>query len=110
MRVAAEVLGIMLSVSMGLEVPAAALDSGFESGFTSEQAADVQTEDGAEAVQPSEDTEVPADTQQLRSSRYRKARTRKNIQTAKIQEKVQMGFSMALLQVKQWRRMEVLLR
>ena len=25
-------------------------------------AADVQTEDGAEAVQPSEDTEVPADT------------------------------------------------
>ena len=61
-RVAAAVLGIMLSVSMGLEVPAAALDSGFESGFTSEQAADVQTEDGAEAVQPSEDTEVPADT------------------------------------------------
>ena len=56
-RVAAAVLGIMLSVSMGLEVPAAALDSGFESGFTSEQAADVQTEDGAEAVQPSEDTE-----------------------------------------------------
>ena len=52
-RVAAAVLGIMLSVSMGLEVPAAALDSGFESGFTSEQAADVQTEDGAEAVQPS---------------------------------------------------------
>ena len=51
-RVAAAVLGIMLSVSMGLEVPAAALDSGFESGFTSEQAADVQTEDGAEAVQP----------------------------------------------------------
>ena len=49
-RVAAAVLGIMLSVSMGLEVPAAALDSGFESGFTSEQAADVQTEDGAEAV------------------------------------------------------------
>ena len=41
-RVAAAVLGIMLSVSMGLEVPAAALDSGFESGFTSEQAADVQ--------------------------------------------------------------------
>ena len=35
-RVAAAVLGIMLSVSMGLEVPAAALDSGFESGFTSE--------------------------------------------------------------------------
>ena len=33
-RVAAAVLGIMLSVSMGLEVPAAALDSGFESGFT----------------------------------------------------------------------------
>ena len=61
-RVAAAVLGIMLSVSMGLEVPAAALDSGFESGFTSEQAADVQTEDGTEAVQPSEDTEVPADT------------------------------------------------
>ena len=61
-RVAAAVLGIMLSVSMGLEVPAAALDSGFESGFTSEQAADVQTEDGAEAVQPSEDTEAPADT------------------------------------------------
>ena len=49
-RVAAAVLGIMLSVSMGLEVPAAALDSGFESGFTSEQAADVQTEDEAEAV------------------------------------------------------------
>ena len=61
-RVAAAVLGIMLSVSMGLEVPAAALDSGFESGFTSEQAADVQTEDEAEAVQPSEDTEAPADT------------------------------------------------
>lgn len=63
-----------------------------------------------EAVQPSEDTEVPQIRQQLRSSRYRKARTRKNIQTAKIQEKVQMVFSMALLQVKQWRRMEVLLR
>ena len=49
-RVAAAVLGIMLSVSMGLEVPAAALDSGFESGFTSEQAADVQTEDGIGAL------------------------------------------------------------
>ena len=109
-RVAAAVLGIMLSVSMGLEVPAAALDSGFESGFTSEQAADVQTEDGTEAVQPSEDTEVPADTAAAGSSRYRKVRTMKKIQTAKIQEKVQMVFSMALLQVKQWRRMEVLLR
>ena len=82
----------MLSVSMGLEVPAAALDSGFESGFTSEQAADVQTEDGAEAVQPSEDTEVPADT------------------AAAEEQQVQMVFSMALLPVKQWRRMEVLLR
>ena len=101
-RVAAAVLGIMLSVSMGLEVPAAALDSGFESGFTSEQAADVQTEDGAEAVQPSEDTEVPADTAA--------AGTMKKIQTAKIQEKVQMVFSMALLQMKQWRRKEALLR
>ena len=98
-RVAAAVLGIMLSVSMGLEVPAAALDSGFESGFTSEQAADVQTEDGAEAVQPSEDTEAPADTAAAEEQ-----------QAAKIQEKVQMVFSMALLQVKQWRRMEVLLR
>ena len=37
-RVAAAFLGVMLSVSMGLEVPAAALDAGFESGFTSEQA------------------------------------------------------------------------
>ena len=91
-RVAAAVLGIMLSVSMGLEVPAAALDSGFESGFTSEQAADVQTEDGAEAVQPSEDTEVPADT------------------AAAEEQQVQVVFPMALLQVKQWRRMEVLLR
>ena len=97
-RVAAAVLGIMLSVSMGLEVPAAALDSGFESGFTSEQAADVQTEDGAEAVQPSEDTEVPADTAAAGE------------QQAKIQEKVQMVFSMALLQMKQWRRKEALLR
>ena len=62
-RVAAAVLGIMLSVSMGLEVPAAALDSGFESGFTSEQAADVQTEDGdRKQYSRREDTEVPADT------------------------------------------------
>ena len=71
-RVAAAVLGIMLSVSMGLEVPAAALDSGFESGFTSEQAADVQTEDGAEAVQPSEDTEVPADTAAAEEDVYKR--------------------------------------
>ena len=98
-RVAAAVLGIMLSVSMGLEVPAAALDSGFESGFTSEQAADVQTEDGAEAVQPSEDTEVPADTAAAEEQ-----------QAQESQDKVQMVFPMALLQVKQWRRMEVLLR
>ena len=36
-RAAAAILGILLSVSMGLEVPAAALDGGFTSGFTSEQ-------------------------------------------------------------------------
>ena len=35
-RAAAAILGILLSVSMGLEVPAAALDGGFTSGFTSE--------------------------------------------------------------------------
>ena len=108
-RVAAAVLGIMLSVSMGLEVPAAALDSGFESGFTSEQAADVQTEDGAEAVQPSEDTEAPADTAAAGEQQAQESQDKEKIQTAKIQEKVQMVFSMALLQVKQWRRMEVLL-
>ena len=109
-RVAAAVLGIMLSVSMGLEVPAAALDSGFESGFTSEQAADVQTEDGAEAVQPSEDTEVPADTAAAEEQQVQESQDKEEHTTAKIQEKVQMVFSMALLQVKQWRRMEVLLR
>ena len=105
-RVAAAVLGIMLSVSMGLEVPAAALDSGFESGFTSEQAADVQQKQYSR-LRIQRHLRI---RQQLRSSRHRKARTIKNIQTVKIQEKVQMVFPMALLQVKQWRRMEVLLR
>ena len=95
---------------MGLEVPAAALDSGFESGFTSEQAADVQTEDGQKQYSRLRIQRHLRIRQQLRSSRHRKARTRKNIQTVKIQEKVQMVFPMALLQVKQWRRMEVLLR
>lgn len=92
-RVAAAVLGIMLSVSMGLEVPAAALDSGFESGFTSEQAADVQTEDGAEAVQPSEDTEVPADTAAAEEQQVQEARQgRIHYRQLKIQEKVQRFF------------------
>ena len=95
-RVAAAVLGIMLSVSMGLEVPAAALDSGFESGFTSEQAADVQTEDGTEAVQPSEDTEVPADTaaaeeQQVQESQDKEEHT----DSEKFRRKYSMGFSIA---------------
>ena len=106
-RVAAAVLGIMLSVSMGLEVPAAALDSGFESGFTSDAG---RCSNEAEQKQYSR-LRIQRHLrirQQLRSSR--KARTRKNIQTVKIQEKVQMVFPMALLQVKQWRRMEVLLR
>ena len=88
-RVAAAVLGIMLSVSMGLEVPAAALDSGFESGFTSEQAADVQTEDGAEAVQPSEDTEAPADTAAAEEQQAQESQD--NIQTVKSGRKKNSG-------------------
>ena len=57
-RVAAAFLGVMLSVSMGLEVPAAALDAGFESGFTSEQAGGEQLEaDGIQEVQPSDNGE-----------------------------------------------------
>lgn len=57
-RVAAAFLGVMLSVSMGLEVPAAALDAGFESGFTSEQAGGEQPEaDGIQEVQPSDNGE-----------------------------------------------------
>ena len=109
-RVAAAVLGIMLSVSMGLEVPAAALDSGFESGFTSEQAADVQTEDGTEAVQPSEDTEVPADTAAAGEQQVQESQDNEENTDSENSGEVQMVFSMALLQMKQWRRKEALLR
>ena len=56
-RVAAAILGAMLSVSMVLEIPAAALDAGFEAGFTAEQAEDGQPEEGSEEVQPSDDGE-----------------------------------------------------
>lgn len=51
-RAAAAILGILLSVSMGLEVPAAALDGGFTSGFTSEQTGEAQQPDAVEAEQP----------------------------------------------------------
>ena len=59
-RAAAAILGILLSLSMGLEVPAAALDGGFTSGFTSEQSEEVQQPDSAEAESPADsESEVP---------------------------------------------------
>ena len=69
-----------------------------------------KTEDGAEAVQPSEDTEVPADTAAAEEQQVQESQDKEEHTDSENQEKVQMVFSMALLQVKQWRRMEVLLR
>lgn len=61
-RVVAAFLGVMLSVSMGLEVPAAALDAGFESGFTSEEGSDGQDAGNTAEVQPSDDGNSTVET------------------------------------------------
>ena len=60
-RAAAAILGVMLSMSMALEIPAAALDTGFESEFTAEQTEDVPQAESDAEVQPSETTEDTAD-------------------------------------------------
>ena len=54
-KVAAAILGVMLSISMVLEIPAAALDGGFESDFTATQT--------VEEPQTEEETEEQPDAQ-----------------------------------------------
>ena len=53
-RVVATVLGIMLSMSMALEIPAAALEGDFESSFMSGEAVEEPQTESSVEEQPSE--------------------------------------------------------
>ncbi len=97
-------------MSMGLEVPAAALDSGFESDLHLNRQQMCKQKTEPEAVQPSEDTEVPADTAAAEEQQVQESQDKEEHTDSENSGESTDGFSMALLQVKQWRRMEVLLR